>query len=62
MNRRGFLGLLSKLVAVGTAMSVAPEVLAPLKEIVEPVQYSQEEIARFFANYANEKPHFALAS
>jgi hypothetical protein len=36
VNRRGFLGLLGKLVAVGTAMSVSPAVLAPLKHVLPP--------------------------
>lgn len=34
MNRRGFFGLLGKLLAVGTAMSVSPKLLAPLKAVV----------------------------
>lgn len=38
MNRRGFLGLLGKLVAVGTAMGVAPGLLKPVKSwlVVDP--------------------------
>lgn len=34
MNRRGFFGLLGKLVAVGAAMSVAPAILEPVNRWV----------------------------
>jgi hypothetical protein len=61
MNRRGFFGLLAKLVTVGTAMSVAPALLAPLKEIAEP------EIKPWFLTEEQlkaltSKPVFMLAS
>lgn len=32
MNRRGFFGLLGKLAAVGTAMSVSPAILKPVEK------------------------------
>lgn len=38
MNRRGFLGLLGKLAAVGTAMSVAPPLLKPIQKAI-PAMY-----------------------
>lgn len=61
MNRRGFFGLLSKLVTVGAAMSVAPELLAPIKEIAEPEikpwVLTKEQIAAM-----TSKPDFLLAS
>ena len=61
MTRRGFFGLLSKLVTVGTAMSVAPALLAPVKEIVEPEikpwVLTKEQIAAL-----TSKPVFMLAS
>jgi hypothetical protein len=43
MNRRGFLGLLGKLVSVGTAISVHPAILAPLKAAMPPKKLTAEE-------------------
>ena len=61
MNRRGFLGLISKLAVVASAMGVAPALLAPL-EALEPEPeakvLSQEEWTALLAS----KPSFALAS
>lgn len=38
MNRRGFLGMLGKLVAVGVAMGVAPKLMKPVSKflVVDP--------------------------
>lgn len=65
MNRRGFLGLLSKLAAVGSALGVAPGLLVPLAKLApdpepEPAAkvLSQEE----WAALMDAKPSFALAS
>jgi len=64
MNRRGFLGLLSKLVTVGSALAVAPEILAPLKAAVEPEErvWTKEEMEMYLELVRNNKPTFALAS
>jgi hypothetical protein len=43
MNRRGFLGLLSKLATVGTAMSIHPALIAPLQAFVPPKKLTQAE-------------------
>jgi hypothetical protein len=43
MNRRGFLGLLGKLVGVGTAIGVHPALLAPLEAAVSPRKLTAEE-------------------
>lgn len=62
MNRRGFFGLLGKLVAVGAAMAVASAILEPLqaKVAVEiaPKLMTLEELMLL----ANSKPNWALAS
>lgn len=34
MNRRGFLGFLSKLIVVGSTIGVAPELLKPVRDYV----------------------------
>lgn len=61
MNRRGFLGLLSKLAVVGSAIGVAPALLAPLEALTpepEAKVLSQEEWTAILSS----KPSFALAS
>jgi len=61
MNRRGFLGLLSKLAVVGSALGVAPALLAPLEALEpepEPKALSPEEWTALLSS----KPSFALAS
>jgi hypothetical protein len=35
MNRRGFFGMMGKLLAVGTAIGVSPKLLAPMEEKLE---------------------------
>ena len=61
MNRRGFFGLLAKLVTVGTAMSVAPALLAPIKEVVEP-EIKPWVITPEMLKAMTSKPEFLLAS
>jgi hypothetical protein len=60
MNRRGFFGLLGKLLAVGTAMSVAPELLAPVKALTDD-ELCIEADKIDWAAY-KDGPAFALAS
>jgi len=43
MNRRGFLGLLGKLVSVGTAISIHPAILAPIQAALPPKKLTKEE-------------------
>lgn len=63
MNRRGFLGLLSKLVTVGSAMGVAPGLLAPLAELVpEPEPKAKVLSQEEWTALLESKPSFALAS
>lgn len=63
MHRRGFLGLLGKLLEVGAAIGVAPALLAPFKP--EPA-FLQGRLIGFgddgTAFYVNEMPDFTLAS
>lgn len=63
MKRRGFLGLLGQLLAVGSAIGVAPALLQPFKP--EPA-FLQERLIGFgddgTAFYVDEKPDFKLAS
>ena len=67
MNRRGFFGLLGKLVAVGVAMNVAPELLEPVKAVVRKeclyYDFTNNAIYRWDGvAWAKEVPKFFLAA
>lgn len=63
MNRRGFLGLLSKLVTVGSAIGVAPALLAPLEALTpEPEAPAKVLSQAEWTALLESKPSFALAS
>lgn len=63
MHRRGFLGLLGKLLEVGAAIGVAPALLAPF----QPEAARREDLLVGWGDdgtafYIDEKPDFKLAS
>lgn len=61
MNRRAFMGFLGQLIAVGSAMSVAPAVLQPLKNVVI-AEATKVLTAEEWLALIQSKPNYALAA
>ena len=70
MNRRSFFGILGKLCAVGTAMSVSPALLEPIQKVVQQntmCYYDQMNKAFYFwkggkwVKWVDEGPTYTLA-
>lgn len=70
MNRRGFFGLLGKLVSVGVAMGVSPSILEPVMEKVSPPEKEIDSPTPVTSQYCDpdcdickmSEPKFSLAS
>lgn len=63
MKRRGFLGLLGKLLAVGGALGVAPEILEPVQARIVKCEWQDvHKIMREQGFVCDDRPNWTLAS
>lgn len=64
MNRRGFFGLLGKLIAVGATLGISPEILAPVQAALPATESAgtNATVTEAQVTFTYSKPDYKLAA